>query len=113
MCAFVNSAFNIEFVYLILLGINNFMDNRQLLYDRKMEQQGLVRIDTLQRHKVKKSTKIQRSIQIVKGKSQTKIKFVDIDFNDVELWDVKRKQSTIGNDLDDDYDEETPGNLDA
>mmetsp|Transcript_29301 Transcript_29301/g.44130 ORF Transcript_29301/g.44130 Transcript_29301/m.44130 type:complete len:111 (+) Transcript_29301:1152-1484(+) len=28
LCAFANSAMNIEFVYLILLGINNFMDNR-------------------------------------------------------------------------------------
>lgn len=28
LCAFANSAMNIEFVYLILLGINNFMDNQ-------------------------------------------------------------------------------------
>lgn len=28
LCAFANSAMNIEFVYLILLGINNFMDSR-------------------------------------------------------------------------------------
>ena len=27
LCSFMNSAANIEFVYLILLGINNFMDN--------------------------------------------------------------------------------------
>lgn len=26
LCSFVNSAMNIEFVYIILLGINNFMD---------------------------------------------------------------------------------------
>jgi len=31
LCAFVNSAMNIEFVYLILLGINNFMDNREAI----------------------------------------------------------------------------------
>lgn len=27
LCSFVNSAMNIEFVYIILLGINNFMDS--------------------------------------------------------------------------------------
>lgn len=27
LCAFANSAMNIEFVYLILLGVNNFMSN--------------------------------------------------------------------------------------
>jgi hypothetical protein len=30
----VNSTFNNEFVYLILMGINNLMDNRQLALDR-------------------------------------------------------------------------------
>ena len=29
LCSFVNSAMNIEFVYLILLGINNFMEGRE------------------------------------------------------------------------------------
>lgn len=28
LCSFMNSAANIEFVYLILLGINNFMENQ-------------------------------------------------------------------------------------
>ena len=27
LCQFMNSAMNIEFVYLILVGINNFMEN--------------------------------------------------------------------------------------
>lgn len=30
LCSFANSAFNIEFVYLILLGINNLMDIRNV-----------------------------------------------------------------------------------
>ena len=30
LCAFATSAMNIEFVYLILLGVNNFMNNQQL-----------------------------------------------------------------------------------
>ena len=30
LCSFANSAFNIEFVYLILLGINNLQEIRQL-----------------------------------------------------------------------------------
>jgi hypothetical protein len=29
LCAFANSAMNIEFVYMILLGINNFLDSRE------------------------------------------------------------------------------------
>jgi hypothetical protein len=33
LCAFANSAMNIEFVYLILLGINNFMDNQITMRD--------------------------------------------------------------------------------
>lgn len=35
LCSFVNSAFNIEFVYLILLSINTFMSNRQFTLDRQ------------------------------------------------------------------------------
>lgn len=27
LCTFLNSAMNIEFVYIILLGVNNFMEN--------------------------------------------------------------------------------------
>ena len=33
LCAFATSAMNIEFVYLILLGVNNFMNNQQLQND--------------------------------------------------------------------------------
>jgi hypothetical protein len=35
LMGFVNSPFNVEYVYLILLGIQNFMNNRQHQYDRK------------------------------------------------------------------------------
>ena len=36
LCSFVNSAMNIEFVYLILLSINNFMDNRARMDEERM-----------------------------------------------------------------------------
>ena len=62
LCAFANSCMNIEFVYLILLGINNFLDTSREL-DAKAEG---------------------KQLKITKNKDDTQITFCNIRFNDIE-----------------------------
>ena len=66
LCAFANSAMNIEFVYQILLGTSYFLESRSLSpYEQKTSK-----------------LKIQN-----KG-NETAITFCDIKFKDIKKWDV-------------------------
>ena len=67
-CAsFLNSASNIEFVYLILLGINHFLDNLQTSDDGVAPNQ---------------------RIRIEKNANETKIMMSNIKIKNLQLWDV-------------------------
>ena len=73
LCAFVNSAMNIEFVYLILVGINNFME---IQLRRKYSQKTI---------SDKSSTS---KIEIIKTLEKTQIKYTDMKFEDIRKWDI-------------------------
>ena len=68
---------NIEFVYLILLGINNFMDNQ------KMQRTGSDHPTDISRSKIK----------ISKTERDTIITLCDVKFNDIDLWNVEYMSS--------------------
>ena len=69
LCSFLNSAVNIEFVYLILVGINKFMDNYNssnfLNYTKKED-----------------------VLKISKNKELTKVVMMNVEFKDQHLWNV-------------------------
>ena len=63
----MNSAVNIEFVYLILVGINNFMENYNSLTF---------------------NSKKQDKLKISKNKEMTKVTMVNVEFKNKNLWNV-------------------------
>jgi hypothetical protein len=69
LCSFTNSAMNIEFVSLILLGINNFLDNR-IIHRRASESSGGVMGGGLKKEKSK--------IVITRTKDDTRITLCDL-----------------------------------
>jgi hypothetical protein len=69
LCSFMNSAVNIEFVYLILVGINKFMDH----YGS----------DTFKNYTKKKD-----KLRINKDRETTKVIMDNLEFKDHSLWNV-------------------------
>ena len=69
LCSFLNSAVNIEFVYLILVGINKFMDN----YNSQTFLNYTKRKDVL---------------KIDKNQELTKVTMVNVEFKNQNLWNV-------------------------
>ena len=69
LCSFINSAVNIEFVYLILVGINKFMDN----YNSE---------------NFLNYTKREDKLKISKNKELTKVTMMNVEFKDQHLWNV-------------------------
>jgi hypothetical protein len=69
LCSFLNSAVNIEFVYLILVGINKFMDN----YNSETFLNYTKRKDVL---------------KIDKNQELTKVTMVNVEFKNQNLWNV-------------------------
>jgi hypothetical protein len=65
LCAFANSAMNIEFVYIILLGVNNFMQSKEYLPN-------------------KSSIKL----AITKNDRSTVLTYCGIKVEDIANWDV-------------------------
>ena len=76
LCSFMNSAMNIEFVYLILIGINNFME----------------KLDTNDHEKILSERNggrgLTKRITMDKNNKTTKITFHSIQFADIKQWDV-------------------------
>jgi hypothetical protein len=68
--SFLNSAMNIEYVYIILLGIKNLTSKS-----------GLKEKD--------------RKIEITNEKGISKVKFFDVDIKNKEMWDVMLNESSI------------------
>jgi heme exporter protein D len=77
LCAFTNSAMNIEFVYLILLGINSFMEHQLMLKNFPNQ-------DNKQMKKKNKDS----SIIIEKKNGFTRITLCELKLKDIELWNV-------------------------
>lgn len=76
LCAFANSAMNIEFVYLILLGINNFMDSRE------------TRKNSYQRNDIQQKAS---KLKIENHGKSTRITFCDIKVKDIDKWNVDQE----------------------
>jgi hypothetical protein len=76
----------VDYVYLILLGINNFMLNREVNLNRSRQSQ----LSSQQRRDDRMHVK-ERRIGIVKGQMQTKVLFTSIHFDDIELWNVAKR----------------------
>lgn len=77
LCSFANSAMAVEFVYIILLGINSFMDNLNV----KKEQQ----------------KQDDNKISINLGPRTTTIVFDTIKFKNLATWDIERSAYGIRN----------------
>ena len=88
LCAFANSAMNIEFVYLILLGINNFLDSRDA---RKSSL-----VMGTEKEKMTNS-----KLKIVNHGKSTNITFCDIKMKDIDKWNVdyQSKASRLDDDI--------------
>ena len=89
LCQFANSVFNFEYVYLILFGINGFIDQADML----MENNESILNERMQLN-------IQRKNRV------TEVNFVGLKFDDVEKWNVKSKskymkQVSLNSDLED------------
>lgn len=78
LCSFLNSAMNIELVYLILLGINHFMENQEIL-----DTDGSIS------EAVTSRLRRQNKVQINKDAERTKIILEGVQFENADLWNVQ------------------------
>lgn len=74
----MNSAANIEFVYLILLGITNFMENQSKGDDNRNS-------------KIKEEINFGNKLKISKDKSTTKVTLCGVKFDNPEKWNILRR----------------------
>ena len=85
LCSFLNSAMNIELVYLILLGINHFMENQEML-ETEEATSARARSDA-----VTSRLRRQNKVLINKDAERTKIILEDVQFENPDLWNVQNQ----------------------
>jgi hypothetical protein len=84
LLSLVNSVYNVEFVYLILLGINGlFQEQLTKAVDLESKQRD---------HKYNDGQFQAKQLQVDQKSRQTKLTFKDVQIDQIEKWDVLEDQ---------------------